>query len=774
MVKITKTTKESKQQQRVINKNLQKDKLSPEKIIQKQRLLELSFGKLNAELAKKDSDLLNSYGTKKNIFMDILKIPPVIDLGTVDDNISNKSGANNVSLPRLPTKTQINTKQELVKESLLSRHGHGVVLLNSPSNTEEEEEGDITLIEENSTNKKLKQKIPKGGKVEKKKKKLMPTSVKSSTSNLQSSPIISSTILSRQSKQKTVAQIKEQLCHSCVTNIENASVERVQSDLDLRQKLPQVSQPSTSKNSENRRLSYTREEILTIRPPKQENSVEELSLDHKIFASRIRYEHRSSKIDLSKNYKLVGLRYYQQILVFFKIFFNFGVFLGDILLCLNRFLNYSFSSCDGRIVRVLGFTGEWGGFECFWEIFPNTNKFLRIPLSVVSFNVLCQHYVNVMSHLYQHLRGAKSAHKLWNSRKQKLELEFDRIDADIFCLQEVQDVHYEEFYLPYFTSRGFQGLFTRKTGGLQTPDGCAIFWRQSKITLLYINQVSYNLFIPPTMNSPNIGQVAIFGLNDCLYNSSAFCISNTHIFFQMKKGATKLAQIAYLLGHMKKAETEFVASMKLQKDPIRKYNFVGHILCGDFNIEPTFLMEQKADLRAMFSSTMALRPTSNTIPSTPPSSTSIPLALMKMTKNCELVDSKDPVDPQLFIVKQNTSDFLSHDFSFASVYEHFNAVGEPEISSYHMEESTPDFILYTIPKNTQKFETSQNASTSADSDNKQNQLAIEGFIQLRKRLSLPTLNELEKACGRLPNEQYGSDHLLLCAEFDILCPIIKP
>jgi len=54
------------------------------------------------------------------------------------------------------------------------------------------------------------------------------------------------------------------------------------------------------------------------------------------------------------------------------------------------------------------------------------------------------------------------------------------------------------------------------------------------------------------MNSPNIGQVAIFGLNDCLYNSSAFCISNTHIFFQMKKGAIKLAQIAYLLGHMKK------------------------------------------------------------------------------------------------------------------------------------------------------------------------------------------------------------------------------
>jgi len=41
-----------------------------------------------------------------------------------------------------------------------------------------------------------------------------------------------------------------------------------------------------------------------------------------------------------------------------------------------------------------------------------------------------------------------------------------------------------------------------------------------------------------------------------------------------------------------------------------------------------------------------------------------------------LVDSKDLVDSQLFIVKLNATDFLSHDFSFASVYEHFNAVGE--------------------------------------------------------------------------------------------------
>lgn len=109
------------------------------------------------------------------------------------------------------------------------------------------------------------------------------------------------------------------------------------------------------------------------------------------------------------------------------------------------------------------------------------------------------------------------------------------------------------FYFNYFIKLKFQGnfcgVFTRKTGGLSTPDGCAIFWRQSKLTLLHLTSVTNNL---KSFNNPSIGQVALFGLNESVNSNSAICISNTHIYYNMKKGIVKLAQIAYLLGHMKK------------------------------------------------------------------------------------------------------------------------------------------------------------------------------------------------------------------------------
>lgn len=38
----------------------------------------------------------------------------------------------------------------------------------------------------------------------------------------------------------------------------------------------------------------------------------------------------------------------------------------------------------------------------------------------------------------------------WESRSQLLAREFSMIDADIFCLQEVQYNHYDEFYKPVF------------------------------------------------------------------------------------------------------------------------------------------------------------------------------------------------------------------------------------------------------------------------------------------------------------------------------------
>ena len=100
--------------------------------------------------------------------------------------------------------------------------------------------------------------------------------------------------------------------------------------------------------------------------------------------------------------------------------------------------------------------------------------------------------------------------------------------------------------------------------------------------------------------------------------------------------------------------------MQAENPPNKKYNFVGHILCGDFNIEPSsllhrffikifnkrffnffsFLIDQKINLRTR-SSNMAFKTPSNVdnflpIFGLPPPISNIPLALMSLSNNCEL------------------------------------------------------------------------------------------------------------------------------------------
>ena len=80
------------------------------------------------------------------------------------------------------------------------------------------------------------------------------------------------------------------------------------------------------------------------------------------------------------------------------------------------------------------------------------------------------------------------------------------------------------------------------------PDGCAIFWRPNKLALLETQEVHYNLGVEG-MNRPNVGQIALFGVQG---HRTAICITNTHIYYNMKRGEVKLAQIAYLLSSMHK------------------------------------------------------------------------------------------------------------------------------------------------------------------------------------------------------------------------------
>ncbi|KAL3097493.1 hypothetical protein niasHS_003941 [Heterodera schachtii] len=431
--------------------------------------------------------------------------------------------------------------------------------------------------------------------------------------------------------------------------------------------------------------------------------------EHSLFISRARFDARAPAIDLRMRYKLNGLRYFQDI--------------------------------PGKDLRGNGT--------------DPTFEYEKKPLKIVSFNVLCQRTMDKMPHLYMHLRRNDCSRE-WEQRKKNLSIEFDRLDADVFCLQEVQDIHFKQYFLPFFTARGFNALFTPRKG-IDMPDGCAAFWRSTQLALIKSNSVYYNLGVTG-MEKDNVGQVLAFSI---VGTRSAICISNTHIYFNMKHGHIKLAQMAYLLGSMHQMESQICA------DSPKFSHFIGHILCGDFNIHPgtplhKFIIERSVELHQN-PSEMAWFAAPSLKRQTFPVSLKLPVHRMRISSKCTFVDKENIAH----LLDLKTVDKLTHPFTFASVYEHWNVSGEPEVSIYHFHEAeAPDFIFYSVAEQRNIFKSDDPTDQKKHSTDKT--MAYESFIRLVKRLSMPTKAQLDCACGPLPNAEHGSDHLSLWANFELL------
>ncbi len=126
--------------------------------------------------------------------------------------------------------------------------------------------------------------------------------------------------------------------------------------------------------------------------------------------------------------------------------------------------------------------------------------------SVVCYNVLADNLLQDNLRLYRH---CAHRHMDWRSRRATLLRElFADGAADIYCLQEVKDEHFIDFFEPALLERGFIGLYTRRTGDKE--DGCAIFLRQSRFQLAD-SRAMYDLELSAPdsedLNRDNIAQV---------------------------------------------------------------------------------------------------------------------------------------------------------------------------------------------------------------------------------------------------------------------------
>jgi len=237
---------------------------------------------------------------------------------------------------------------------------------------------------------------------------------------------------------------------------------------------------------------------------------------------------------------------------------------------------------------------------------PNAND---IPFSVMTYNILAQLYTNNQIYHYCPLYALN-----WTYRKHNLLREILTLRADIICLQEVQNDHFEDFFLPSLSEEGYDGIFKAKTRGDYpnpkdaevTPlDGCAIFYKKDRFALMEQYHVEFNeaakhMFkpfkSPQFHNSHNSnrqkyqwqmkrllkGNIALVLVLEEIPPPDAsrrrgrrgkrrLCVANTHIYWHPEYADIKLWQTWVLCQELSK----LVSQREL---PL--------ILAGDFNSQP--------------------------------------------------------------------------------------------------------------------------------------------------------------------------------------------
>lgn len=323
--------------------------------------------------------------------------------------------------------------------------------------------------------------------------------------------------------------------------------------------------------------------------------------------------------------------------------------------------------------------------------------------SLVSYNILSQTLLHDHGYLYT---SCNPKDLEWPRRGHRILSELLRKQADIICLQEVENEHLQSLYRPKLATYGYQCLYKKKTG--YKIDGCAIFFKSKLFHLLDHKGIEFNRTdMTNLLNRDNVGIIAVLKPKSTFESESRLVIANTHLIFNPKRCDIKLAQLKLFLSELEEISLEHHDAVKNERCHYPT------ILCGDLNSVP------ESDVIRFTVKNLA---TSNE---------------SENEEKCEQPESQaireNPNDgPDSEEQKDDSLSNLSHTFQFKSVYPVKNKAGELYVSNCYNQ--IVDYIFYT-PN-----------------------------IKLDSYTELLTEEELREI-GPLPNSEFPSDHLTLEAEF---------
>ncbi|XP_010036884.2 carbon catabolite repressor protein 4 homolog 5 [Eucalyptus grandis] len=139
----------------------------------------------------------------------------------------------------------------------------------------------------------------------------------------------------------------------------------------------------------------------------------------------------------------------------------------------------------------------------------------------------------------------------WRRRKKLIRKELNVYDASIVCFQEVD--RFDDL-ADLLKKDGFGGVYKARTG--EANDGCAIFWKDDRFTLVHQDNIEFKTF----GLRDNVAQLCVLKMKqrvmpDSPAQSSAslldqnqlLLVANIHVLFNPNRGDVKLGQIRLLL-----------------------------------------------------------------------------------------------------------------------------------------------------------------------------------------------------------------------------------
>lgn len=199
----------------------------------------------------------------------------------------------------------------------------------------------------------------------------------------------------------------------------------------------------------------------------------------------------------------------------------------------------------------------------------------------------------------------------WDYRKKAILNEIRHYTADIISLQEVETDQFYKFFLPELKNDGYDGIFSPKSraktmaeNDRKYVDGCAIFYRTAKFSLIKEHLIEFNQLamansegsddmLNRVMPKDNIGLAALLktkeaawdnGIPDPLQVNQPILVCTAHIHWDPEFCDVKLIQIMMLSHELRNILDE--ASMSFRPGHKPETSAVQLLLCGDFNSLP--------------------------------------------------------------------------------------------------------------------------------------------------------------------------------------------